>query len=181
MIETIVMTLSLVILGYAFYISSNLFWIHKDDKNYFRWIYSILMMFIICSYFLFSFVLFAFITQAFKSQTLVNTMNIVLSIFLLSGAGLLGVIMKYYIGLLKTSIINNIRVEVQKHTAMKRNADNTKDRTMLLKEIERLTKELEKQNKMEKVGINKEIRIIVAKKELDNLNKKKPDEKANNA
>jgi hypothetical protein len=181
MIETIIMTLSLVILGYAFYISSNLFWIHKDDKNYFRWIYSMLMIFIICSYFLFSFVLFAFITQAFKSQSFASTVNIVLSIFLFSGAGLLGVIMKYYIGLLKTSIINNIRVEVQKHAAMKKGAERGKDREMLLREIERLTKELEKQNKIEKVGINKEIRIMVAKKELDRIRNNKHDEKGNNA
>ena len=175
MIETITMTASLVVLGYAFYMSSNLFWVYKSHKDYNKWIFSIISVFIISSYFLFAVVLFAFITEMLTSYSILNSLNIVLSIFLLSGAGLIGVVMKYYIKTIKSSIINNVQKEVkdwsEKKGVGKKGVDEEKQK--MLKEILRLRDELDTIKLINKFAVGKDLRIIELKKKIEKLEHRK--------
>ena len=108
-----------------------------------------------------------------------NLVNIVLSVFLLSGAGLIGVLMKQYISTIKSSIINNIQKEVQNWAAKKKSEKSEekqvtvdKDRVTLQKEIERLNNELETVKSINMFAIGKDIQIIELKKKIEHVHEK---------
>ena len=103
------MMASLVILGYAFYMDSRLFWSYKAEKGPLKWIYGLSTAFIFITYFLFALVLFAFMTETLTSFSLMNLVNTVLSIFLVAGAGLIAAIMKYHFGTMQPVEIGGMK------------------------------------------------------------------------
>lgn len=176
MIETITMTISLVILGYAFYISSNLFWIYKSHGDYNRWVFTIVSTFIISSYIIFSFVLFAFITEVFTSFSIMNNVNLILSIFLLSGAGLIGALMKYYVNTIKSSIMNNIQNEVRvwkKHKEGKDGGKPDEEKMKMVREIVKLKDEIDRIKSINRFAVGNDLRIIELKKKLEGAEENK--------
>jgi len=99
MIDTLIMMASLVVLGYALYISSRMLWVYKSGKDMWKWLYSLVSIFLIVTFFLFTLVTFSFLTLSLVSQYF-NILNIVIGIFFLSGAGLIGAIMRYHLSLI---------------------------------------------------------------------------------
>ena len=83
MIETDIMMASLVVLGYAFNISSRMFWTFRSEKDIWRWTYGMVSVFLIGIYFLFVMVMLSFITVSIVSQSILNIMNTVIVIIFL--------------------------------------------------------------------------------------------------
>jgi len=172
MIETIMMTASLIILGYAFYMSSNLFWIYKSNKGYNKWIFSVASAFIFSSYVLFAFVMFGFLTEMFTSYSVLNLVNIVLGIYLLSGALLIGAMMKYYTTTIKGSIISNVQNELRFYAKGKeKNKKVDQEKVKLLKDIMNLQEELDTIKSINRFAAGTDLRVIELQKKIENLEK----------
>ena len=102
MIETLFMLASLVVLGYVFYLSSRMLWVHKSSEVTWRWAYGIISGFVFVTYFLLGVLMFFFAAASIVSPTILNVLNIVVSLFFLSGSGLIGAVMRYHISIMQS-------------------------------------------------------------------------------
>ncbi|UCD03044.1 MAG: hypothetical protein JSV63_00180 [Candidatus Aenigmatarchaeota archaeon] len=102
MIETIIMLVSLILLGYAFYISSRMFWSSRKTQGFWKWVYVIISFFILVTYFVFSIVFFLFIVAIVSALYIFELVNMFLGITLLSGAALTVAVTKHHISLMSS-------------------------------------------------------------------------------
>ena len=178
MIESIAMAGSLIALGYAFFLCARLLWSTRSDKGTWKWIYGIVSFFILANYILFSFVLFSFIIAMFSSPEILNVLNVVMGIFFLSGAGLIGAVIKYHINTLareaekKIEDFSSAKTEARKASGKKSRASKSPKHESLLKEIDSLKKELDSARQLNKLAADREMRIIGLKKKIEELEKK---------
>ena len=82
MIETLIMMGSLIIMGYAFYISSRMFWSFRGKEGYWKWIYMMVTFFILATYFLFAVVLVSFVAAIAYGIYFFSSVNLLLGVFL---------------------------------------------------------------------------------------------------
>ncbi|MBW2997152.1 hypothetical protein KY349_02300 [Candidatus Woesearchaeota archaeon] len=168
MIEILIMLAGLVALGYAFNISSRMLWVFKSEKGLWRWLYGMISAFLIATYILFAFVTFYFIMTP-SSQSMLSILNIVIGIFFLSGAGLIGAAMKYHL----SSTMRAKQKPAPQPVVIKKTKPDTKDfrkeRVVLQKEIYRLSKELDESKKLNKLAVGRELKIIELKKKIERL------------
>lgn len=162
MLETILMLVGLVIIGYTFSISSRMFLIYKSEKSKWRWMYGMVSVFVFSVFFLFALILFSFLTNSLMTPTFLNMLNVVIAVFFLAGAGLIWAVMKHNVSL----IISHSEKKRKEDTAVRK----------LEREKEKLRKELErergsgdrmilKQERKEKKMLKEEISAL--REELD--------------
>ena len=162
MLETILMGASLIVLGYAFYISSRMFWVHRSQSGIFRLMYFLVVVFVITTHFFFSIILIIFMTSSPLLSQVMNLFNSILAIFWLAGAGLVAAIMKYHLNVVSSGSEKEIRkVSVTRVTKRK---DPRSSR--LLGEIASLKKELENAKKLNRLAVGREFRMIELKNRL---------------
>lgn len=162
MIETFVMMATLLVLGYAFYISSRMFWTYKSDRGPWRWVYGLISSFIIATYFLFAVVTFSFIGSFFTSFSLLNILNAVIGIFFLSSSLLIGIIMKHHLSVMRSDAEK--RAEARWEIG-----ETSKERLKLQKQIEEMKKEIDEKKVLSKVVVSKELRILELQKRIKDL------------
>lgn len=114
MIETVIVTASLVVLGYAFYMSSRTLWAFKSEKGIWRWLYALVSGFIFFTFFLMGIVLFSFLLSPFISQTIASFLNIVIGIFFLSSAGLIGAVIRYHLSVMGMQAADAVKKDLKK-------------------------------------------------------------------
>lgn len=166
MIETIIMLVSLVVLGYAFYISSRMFWVFKSRGGIGKLIYGAESLFLIITYFIFSIILFSFITSAFISLSILNIVNIITGAFFLSSAGLIGAVMRYHISEIGRTKAKSAKAGVKLKEV-------NKEKLKLKKELEVLEGDLNHAQKLNKLNVDRELKIIELEKKIEELEKKK--------
>ena len=165
MIETVIMLAGLVSLGYAFNICSRMFWAYKSHKGIWRWMYGLVSFFLMASYFLSVLILFTFILTFLTSYTIPNVLNIVIGIFFASSATLIGAIMKYHLSAMAS-------IELKNTTSLG-GKKKGKVGQKLQKEIRRLENELSDAKRINKLAVEKEIKIIELRKKIEKLGRKK--------
>lgn len=165
MIETLMMAASLAVLGYAFYISSRLFWASRKDRGGWKWVYVAVSAFIFATYAIFALVLFSFVAALFTDFYFPDMLNIVLGVLLLSGAALIGAMMKYHLSVAIRQPEKDVRVVVRRQAG--RQSDRKGETARLRKEISDLKKELEAANMMNRLAVGRELRIIELKKKIE--------------
>ena len=109
MLESSIMTASLIVLGYGFYLISRMLWAYKSDMGLWKYMYFMLSAFIIGTFVLFSFVMFSFMTAFITSIYAINVMNIALVMFFFSGAGLIAAFSKYHVNTVSSVAEKNIK------------------------------------------------------------------------
>ncbi len=165
MIDTVIMMGSLVVLGYAFYISSRMFWTFKSRKGSWKWMYGLASLFVIVTYSLFAMVMFSFIASFFTSYSILNVLNVVIGVFFLSSSGLIGAIMKYHMSVMKS-------VTMERKEADLKIKEISKEKLGLEKEIDGLRKELDEARKL-KMSRGHNLKVAGLEKKIEKLEKKK--------
>ncbi|MFH0956755.1 MAG: hypothetical protein V1813_02745, partial [Candidatus Aenigmatarchaeota archaeon] len=112
MIETLLMASSLAVLGYAFYISSRMFWSSRRDKGTRKLVYAAASAFIFATYGIFALVLVSFATNLFSSAYFFNLVNCVLGVLLLSGSALISALMKYQLSVASSVPVSEMKAVV---------------------------------------------------------------------
>ncbi|MHA2068715.1 MAG: hypothetical protein ACXABY_30495 [Candidatus Thorarchaeota archaeon] len=167
MLETMLMAASLFVLGYGFYMSARMFWAHRSERGLYRTLYFIVMVFVITTHFFFSIILIIFMMSNILLSQIMNIFNLILGVFWLAGAGLVAAIMKYHIDLV--SSISKKKVTKVNVTKIIKTKDPSKGR--LVNEITDLKKELDGAEKLNRLAVGREFKMIELK------NKIKEDEK----
>jgi hypothetical protein len=182
MLETLLMGLSLLPLGYAFYISSRMFWSSRTEAGPWRWIYTLSTAFIFATYLLFSVVMFSFIASIFYSFAIFHYLNTILALFLLLGAGAVSFAMRYHLSIMTAQAAERVdKVKVKylrvpdsnlpksRRRKKEDSSGNGTDIAALRAEVKKLRKELEDAKKLNKLAVGREFRIMQLKKEIERL------------
>jgi hypothetical protein len=172
MLETLMMASSLAVLGYAFYISSRMFWSSRKDKGAWKLVYALISAFLIVTYGIFALVLFSFATNLFSSEYFFNTLNIVLGVLLLSGSALIGALMKYQLSVASSVPPGEEMAAGKAGKAVVSKARGGAEVAALQKEIAGLRGELDAANVMNRVAVGRELRIVELKKRIAELESK---------
>lgn len=165
MIETAVMMASLVVLGYAFYMSSRTLWIFKSEKNMWRWLYAMVSGFIVFTFFLLGILMFSFLLSSFISQEIVNTVNIVIGIFFLSSAGLIGAVIRYHLSVMGSDAAVSVKADLKKK-GLHKEADN------LDKQIENAKGVPDRSNRLNKIAAINDLKMIELRNKIRRLREK---------
>jgi hypothetical protein len=171
MIETLIMASSLAVLGYAFYISSRLFWSERKESGVRMLAYGAASVFIIVAFSLFALVLFSFATNIFSSEPFFNTLNVVLGVLLLSGSGLISALMKYQLSVASSESVPLPAGGRKAAIPGKGKAANA-EAAGLAKEIETLRKELSEAHALNKLAVGRELRMVELKNKIKELETK---------
>jgi len=164
MIGTIIMLASLIVLGYVFNISSRLFWTFKSEKGTWKWIYGLVSIFVIATYFFFIIVTFFFITYSFTPPSILNTINIVVGIFFLSSSALIGVLMKHHLSRMKSGAEESLESDFA--------GEFSKEWLNVQKDIENLRKKHSESKRLKRLLVDKELKIIELSKKVQKLREK---------
>jgi len=165
MIETLIMLGSLVALAYAFSISSRMFWIFKSDKGMWRWMYGLVSLFLIATYFLFIILTFSFIASFIDAFSILNILNAVVGIFFFSSAALIGAIMKYHLSVMSSTATTGAGTSLNMKVKAKENSK-------LRKEINALEKELNEAKRLNRLAVSRELKMIELKNKIGRLERK---------
>lgn len=174
MLETLMMALSLVVMGYAFYISSRLFWSSKSERGTWKIVYFLASVFIISTYALFAIVMFTFITNMFSPLYVTDTLNVILGAFLLIGAFIASAMMKYHLLTMGSMDVGHEEVKKANGKWKKANKEGKKAKeddsaeiSRLKREMAELRKELDDSKMLNRLAVDRELRIIELKKQIE--------------
>jgi hypothetical protein len=141
-----------------------MFWTYKSHKGVWKWMYGLISLFLMASYFLSALILFSFVLTFLTSYTLPSALNIVIGIFFVSSATLISAIMKYHLSTMSALEMKNIaRMGARK---------KVKESAKFQKEINRLENELKDAKRINKLAVAKELRIINLRKQIEKLGRK---------
>ncbi|MHA2068716.1 MAG: hypothetical protein ACXABY_30500 [Candidatus Thorarchaeota archaeon] len=162
MLESILMTASLFVLGYGFYMSARMFWVYRTQGSVYRPIYFVVMVLIVSIYFIFSMILFSFIvSNAIFSQAF-QVFNTILAVFWLSGAGLVTAILKYHINVVGSVSDRRIRLSFK---GIKKVKDPS--RKNLFTAIKNMKDDLGRDKNANRFAVGRELKLIDLNNKID--------------
>jgi hypothetical protein len=195
MIETILMMISLLVLGYSFYISTRMFLIFRSGRGKWGWLYGLVSVFVISVFFLFAITMFSFFTLSMISQSLINLLNVIIAIFFLASSGLVWAVMRYHVSLIRSTKgrdkisettfkkismekkrlekrVSSLEKKLDKEK-IKKPGSNDKSKEDLIKEIEHLENEATEAKKLSNLAVGRELKIIEMRKKIERLERGK--------
>ena len=95
MLEVALVAVSLILLSYTLYMAYQALIVQRSGKGPWKWIYSLVIVMVMITFFMFGMVLFALYDTFLKSFT-VTLDNLMFAIILVSGAGLTTAMLKYH-------------------------------------------------------------------------------------
>jgi hypothetical protein len=162
MLESILMTASLFVLGYGFYMSTRMFWVYRTEGGVYRSLYFIIMITIISTHFIFSMILFSFILSNVIFSQISQVYNTILAVFWLSGAGLVTSILKYHINLVSSMADKRVNISFK---GIKKVKDPS--RKNLFTAIRGLKDELKADKSSNRFAVGRELKIIDLNNKID--------------
>jgi hypothetical protein len=154
MIETAIMVGSLLVMGYAFYISSRMLWSFKSEKDTWRWLYTLVSGFIVFTFFLLGIVTFSFMVASFISQSIFNLINVVVGIFFLASAGLIVLVIRYHLSVMGSTAVKSAEIDLNKKTS-------PKEAPKIKKELDNIKKETPiGESELSRVAIRNELKML---------------------
>jgi hypothetical protein len=162
MLESILMTASLFILGYGFYMSVRMFWVYKTKESVYRPLYFVTMILIVSIYFIFSMILFSFILSNAIFSQVSQAYNTILAVFWVAGAGLVTSILKYHINVVSSMSDRRIRLSFK---GIKKVKDPS--RKNLFTTIKNMKDELRKDKNTNRFAVGRELKLIDLNNKID--------------
>ncbi len=164
MIESVIMIASLGVLGYAFYMSSRTLWVFKSEGSSWKYLYALVSGFIVFTFFLMGILTFSFLLSSVISKTMFSLLNVVVGIFFLSSAGLIGAVIRYHLSVMGAQAADNVKEDL-KEKGLHKEAES------LDEQIESVKGVPNKNSKLNKIAAINELKMIELRNKIKRLQK----------